>query len=180
MGRKESNHRKTKQFYAERFCLSKTCELYTTCMFFSIYLSFHSAQGTNIFKYCTCPAGQVTYNFHSFCKHKHLSFKSLCNKEHKGVICNMTSSSDSFLRKGLLVLSRFHSSGIFVPCCSNLSRVLYDFQYFSMVYLTHHIPDLIFQGGQSRGQHDRVQGFPQPVKSSITFIILSQISCGKV
>ena len=49
-----------------------------------------------------------------------------------------------------------------------------------MVYLTHHIPDLIFQGGQSRGQHDRVQGFPQPVKSSITFIILSQISCSKV
>ena len=49
-----------------------------------------------------------------------------------------------------------------------------------MEYLTHHIPDLIFQGGQSRGQHDRVQGFPQPVKSSITFIILSQISCSKV
>ena len=49
-----------------------------------------------------------------------------------------------------------------------------------MVYLTHHIPDLIFQGGQSRGQHDWVQGFPQPVKSSITFIILSQISCSKV
>ena len=109
MGRKQSNHRKTKQFYAERFCLSKTCELYTTCMFFSIYLSFHSAQGTKIFKYCTCPAGRVTNNCHSFCKHKHLSFKSLCNKEHKGVICNMTSSSDSFLKKELLVLSRFHS-----------------------------------------------------------------------
>ena len=26
----------------------------------------------------------------------HLSFKSVCNKEHKGVICNMTSSSNSF------------------------------------------------------------------------------------
>ena len=25
----------------------------------------------------------------------HLSFKSICNKEHKGVICNMTSSSNS-------------------------------------------------------------------------------------
>ena len=36
------------------------------------------------------------------------------------------------------------------------------------------------QGGQSRGQHDGVHGFPKPVKSSITFLILSQISCGKV
>ena len=26
----------------------------------------------------------------------HLSFKSVCNKEHKGVICNMTSLSNSF------------------------------------------------------------------------------------
>ena len=43
----------------------------------------------------------------------HLSFKSVWNKEHKGVICNMTSSSNSFQstqRVGweeLLVLSRF-------------------------------------------------------------------------
>ena len=74
-------------------------------------------QGTKIFKYCTCPAGQVTYNFHSYCKHMHLSFKRVCNKEHKGVICNMTSSSSSFqnthpvervLWEELLVLSRFH------------------------------------------------------------------------
>ena len=36
------------------------------------------------------------------------------------------------------------------------------------------------QGGQSRGQHDWVHGFPEPVKSFITFEILSQISCGKV
>ena len=43
-------------------------------------------QGTKIFQYCTCPAGRVTYNFHSSCKHTHLSFKSVCNKEHKGVI----------------------------------------------------------------------------------------------
>ena len=50
-------------------------------------------QGTKIFQYCTCPAGRVTYNFHSSCKHMHLSFKSVRNKEHKGVICNMTSSS---------------------------------------------------------------------------------------
>ena len=52
-------------------------------------------QGTKIFQYCTCPAGRVTYNFHSSRKHIHLSFKSVCNKEHKGVICNMTHSSNS-------------------------------------------------------------------------------------
>ena len=39
-------------------------------------------QWTKIFQYCTCPAGRVTYNFHSSCKHTHLSFKSVCNKEH--------------------------------------------------------------------------------------------------
>ena len=37
-----------------------------------------------------------------------------------------------------------------------------------------------FQGGQSRGQHDWVHGFPEPVKSFITFVIQSQISHGKV
>ena len=46
----------------------------------------NARQGTKIFQYCTCPAGPVTYNFHSSCKHTHLSFKSLCSKEHKGVI----------------------------------------------------------------------------------------------
>ena len=40
--------------------------------------------------------------------------------------------------------------------------------------------DDVFQGGQSRGQHDWVHGFPQPVKLFITFVILSQILCGKV
>ena len=53
------------------------------------------AQGTKIFQYCTCPTGRVTYIFHSSCKHKPLSIKSVCNKEHKGVICNVTSSSNS-------------------------------------------------------------------------------------
>ena len=48
-----------------------------------------------IFQYCTCPVGRVTYNFHSSCKHRDLSFKSLCNKEHKGVRCNMTLSNSS-------------------------------------------------------------------------------------
>ena len=36
--------------------------------------SDHCLQGTKIFKYCTCPAGRVIYNFHSSCKHMHLSF----------------------------------------------------------------------------------------------------------
>ena len=42
------------------------------------------------YKYCTCPAGPVTYNFYSSCKHMHSFFRRVCNKEHKGVLCNMT------------------------------------------------------------------------------------------
>ena len=38
-------------------------------------------QGTKIFQYCTRPAGRVTYNFHSSCKHMHSSLKIVCNKE---------------------------------------------------------------------------------------------------
>ena len=47
-----------------------------------------------------------------------LDFKSVCNKEHKGVICNMTSSSTfsqstcligRVLWEELLILSRVHS-----------------------------------------------------------------------
>ena len=36
-------------------------------------------QGTEIFQFCTCLAGRVTYNFHSSCKHNvmHLSFKDI-------------------------------------------------------------------------------------------------------
>ena len=75
-------------------------------------------QGTKIFQYSTCPRGRVTYNFYWSCKHMHLSFKCICNIKHKGVICNMTSFSNSsqstrptgrVLREELLVLSRFHS-----------------------------------------------------------------------
>ena len=36
------------------------------------------------------------------------------------------------------------------------------------------------QGGQICGQHDWVHKFPEPAKSFITLVILSQISCGKV
>ena len=59
-------------------------------------------QGTKIFQYCTCPVRPVTYNFHSSCKHMHLPFKSVCNKEHKGVICNMTPMSYSSCRTSAL------------------------------------------------------------------------------
>ena len=38
----------------------------------------------------------------------------------------------------------------------------------------------MFTGGQPHGQHDWVHGFPEPVKSFITFIILSQILCDKM
>ena len=51
--------------------------------------------GIKIFQYCTGPAGQVTYNFHSSCKHMHLSFRSICIKEHKGVIRNKIALSNS-------------------------------------------------------------------------------------
>ena len=70
-------------------------------------------QGTKIFQYCTCPAGQVTYNFNTPCQHMHLSFKSISNKT-----CNMTSSSNSSqstcptgweLWEESPVFSRFHS-----------------------------------------------------------------------
>ena len=97
-------------------------------------LTKHIRQGTKIFQYCTCPAGQVTYNFHSSCKHMHLSFKSICNKEHTGVMCNITSSSNCsqctcpigrVLWEELLVLSNFTRNyewtrGIFVPCTVTL------------------------------------------------------------
>ena len=65
-------------------------------------------QGAKIFQYCTCPAGQVTYSVHLSCKPRHLSFKSVCNKEYMGV---MTSSSNSshFTR------NNERTSGIFVP-----------------------------------------------------------------
>ena len=43
-----------------------------------------------------------------------------------------------------------------------------------------HVLKTYYLGGQSCGQHDWVHGFPEPVKSFITFIILSQISCRKV
>ena len=69
-------------------------------------------QGTKIFQYCIWPAGRVTNNFYSFCKQMHFSFKSVCNKEREGVICNMTPSRNSSQStrptgKELLILSRY-------------------------------------------------------------------------
>ena len=87
---------------------------------YKIILLNNEIQGKKIFQYCTCPAGRVTYSFRSFCKHMHLSFKSVCNTEHKGVICNMTSLSNSSQSTSptgrvrweeLLILSRFPSWG---------------------------------------------------------------------
>ena len=54
----------------------------------------------------------------------HLSFKNICNEDHKGVIFNITSSSNSSQRvllEELLVVLDLTSnyerkSGIFVPC----------------------------------------------------------------
>ena len=40
----------------------------------SIPQDYH-LQGTKLFQYCTCPAGQMTYNFHLSCKHMNLSLK---------------------------------------------------------------------------------------------------------
>ena len=77
----------------------------------------NSAGGKNIsILHLSCRTSD--YNFHSSCKHMFLSCKSLCRKEHKGLICYMTFLSNSFqsthpigrvLWEEILVLSRFHS-----------------------------------------------------------------------
>ena len=118
---------------------------------------FFKFQGTKIFQYCTCPAGGTTYNFHSSCKHNvmHLSFNftrpantisctcplkvyAILNKEHKGVICNTTTSSYSSqsTRPTGRVLGKNYSSFLdftrnyeqmsefFVPCPAFTSFVL--------------------------------------------------------
>ena len=91
-------------------------------------------QRTKIFQYCTCPAGRMTYNFHSTCKLRHLSFKSVCNKEHKGVIWlprvilpKALVLQDECFDKNHLSFLDFtrnyeQASGIFVPC-NTLSHI---------------------------------------------------------
>ena len=69
--------------------------------------------------YCVWPRGLilhlscirwVTYNFHLSCKHMHLSFKSVFNREQKGVICNMTSSNS---------YQSTHPTGVILPSPDN-------------------------------------------------------------
>ena len=81
----------------------------------------NGVQGTKIFQYCSCPAGRVTYNIHLSCKHMHLSFKSICNKEHEGVICNMTSSRNTRPFSISLVIT----SGFFVLECNVKANTYY-------------------------------------------------------
>ena len=47
-------------------------------MFFCVFTknTDYYTEETKIFHYCTCPAGHVTYNFHSSYKHMNLSFNS--------------------------------------------------------------------------------------------------------
>ena len=61
----------------------------------------------------------MTYNFYSPCKHMHLSFRILCNKEHRGVISNIPSSSNSYQSTCLLqdeCLGKNYSSFIDFTC----------------------------------------------------------------
>ena len=106
----------------------------STCLGISSIQRANALQGTKIFQYCTCPAGQVTYNFHLSCKHMHLSFKSVFNKEHNGVICNMTSSSNSSQSTRPVFGKNYSSfldftrnyertSGIFVPSIGKQLRL---------------------------------------------------------
>ena len=73
--------RKYLKLYTENFCsfvhLNLWLGLYPHKI--AVYACLKSDfTGDWIFQYCTCPAGRVTFNFHSSCKHMHLSFKSVC------------------------------------------------------------------------------------------------------
>ena len=88
----------------------------------------HFMAWDKIFQYCTCPAGRVNCNFHLSCKHMHMSFKSVCNKEHKGVIWlprvilpKALVLQDKCFGKNYSSFLDFtgnyeRTSGIFVPC----------------------------------------------------------------
>ena len=93
----------------QKNCLILTCVLSRNNLNMLQHLNYkrsvqkeNDLQGTKIFQYCTGPAGRVTYNFHSSCKHIYMSFKSVCNTENKVVICNMTSWSNSSYRTSAL------------------------------------------------------------------------------
>ena len=79
---------------------------------FNLFVICSAAQGTELSQYCTCPARRVICNMHVSCKHMRLSFESVCNKEHKGVICNMTFKiqvEESLYHCLNDLLSQFHS-----------------------------------------------------------------------
>ena len=94
---------KTRPFITERLLMghkesNKLCKPLVVLKFLYMHRLYHSqtllhaksntkgyrekvpCQWTKIFQYCTCPAGRVTYNFLLSCKHMHLSFKSVSNK----------------------------------------------------------------------------------------------------
>ena len=86
-------------------------------------------------------SGRVTYNFHSSCKHTHLSFKSIWNKEHKGVIWlpwailpkALILQDECFGKNysSFLVFTCNHerTSGIFVPCHHAESKCIDSHKY---------------------------------------------------
>ena len=139
----------------------------------------------------SCPTARVTYNFHSSCKHIHLSFKSLCNKEYKGVICNMTSSRYSFQSTCPTgrVLGKYYSSfldftrnyertsGIFVPF-----QVLYLFEpahkiLVLIAYANSKGSDKVRKTARIRNQYSQVPHLSQDTKwenNKITIIITNK------
>ena len=72
----------------------KHCFLQCDQLYFHIEDKVNNKQGTKNISilHLSC---RTSDNFHSTCKHMHSSFKRICNKEHKGVIFNRTSSSYS-------------------------------------------------------------------------------------
>ena len=52
-----------------------------------------SMQGTKIFQYCTWPAGRVTYNFHSSCKHMQCPLKGYAIKNIRTSLSNSCQST---------------------------------------------------------------------------------------
>ena len=66
----------------------------------------------------------MTYNFHSSFKHMHLSFKSVCNREHKGVICNMTYKVPYITAKMIFTQSVSKSSASHIMATVNTQKML--------------------------------------------------------
>ena len=86
-------------------------------------------------------------------------------------------SSDYFTKfHDFSMIIQVFSNSMTFPCMELFLVIVHDFQsLWEPCHIHHH-----HQGGQSHGQHDWVHRFPEPVKSFITFVIPSQISCSKV